>query len=202
MESLSATHSTRFDRSILLAFSRTAAEKALRVISVSLICETAGRDAQTVHRNFLKLRCRWKLFALSRLPDSVRMQRWISLTFLWVPGMRVNSIGLDKFPTVNRLMGVGLGPQPARKTILPQNLWSPKRGIMIVGQPHARPVAVVPAPPWCMTHDTCRKSQSCETFPMKRISSGTSRCSLPRLLHPREIISLASLSERLQEYMC
>src|SRR6266536_3405028 len=61
---------------------------------------------------------------------------------------------------VNSLYWTGLAPTPASPIIEPQNCWSPKKGTTVVGFPHLRPMAVVPAPPWRTTPATLGNSQS------------------------------------------
>ena len=57
-------------------------------------------------------------------------------------------------------MWTGLGPTPALWQALPQNGWSPKNGVMKVGQPAISPAAVVPAPPMV---DHCRAPVSAKS---------------------------------------
>ena len=65
-------------------------------------------------------------------------------------------------PCLPRMVGWGetLGvvlQQERKKT------YSPKNGTIAVGRPLRRPQAVVPAPPWCITAETCLKSHSMKT---------------------------------------
>ena len=46
--------------------------------------------------------------------------------------------------TLSFSTATGAGPTPDRRHISPQNAWSPKKGTAMVGQPAARPAAVVP----------------------------------------------------------
>jgi hypothetical protein len=70
--------------------------------------------------------------------------------------------------------------------------YSPKNGTMMVGQALRNPQAVVPAPPWCTTIDTCWKSHSCGQSSMNRTCSASISAGVksePSLLQPLEMIA-------------
>mmetsp|Transcript_15028 Transcript_15028/g.38139 ORF Transcript_15028/g.38139 Transcript_15028/m.38139 type:complete len:247 (-) Transcript_15028:1218-1958(-) len=77
----------------------------------------------------------------------------------------VTNLAASVFP-LSSPMGVGRGPTPARCTTSPQKNWSPKKGQTSVGLPARSPAAVVPAPPWWTTAETCGNSQSCGAGPI------------------------------------
>jgi hypothetical protein len=62
---------------------------------------------------------------------------------------------------------------PVIRKDVPQKPWSPKNGTTMVGAAFLRPIAVVPAPPWCTTALTRSNNQSCGTLSRMWTWAGT-----------------------------
>lgn len=148
----------------------TDAARGLRSIFVFRARQTAGRSGHNEHRILSRLSCRWKLATPCSAPFSERIFSPSSCVFAIVAGSRHLWIASARRADVSSLDGIGHGPAWFAATSAPQNGWSPKNGIIAVGRPIASPIAVVPAPPWCITQETCWNSQSCGQLSRKKMS--------------------------------
>lgn len=173
------SYSLMSSRSKIPSLLSTVAANAESRILVLLTRHTAHRDGESMQRSLSTPSCLWKLSTPESSPASWLMLAASSVALCWVSTSKAFNIAAESLSAVSCLWGMGAGPAPAFMTIEPQNCWSPKNGITTVGLPHATPIAVVPAPPWCTTHDTCLNSQSCGQLPIMKTPSGIPNSSTP-----------------------
>lgn len=117
-----------------------------RRVEDSLWVQDATLVGKRAHRIVSRGSLAWKDCTAAVIPCSLDMRNAMSCTANFAEGVRQNDIASVRFSVVRSLCGIDFGPAPAAAMILPQNGWSPKNGIIVVGQAFRNPHAAFPAP--------------------------------------------------------